>query len=111
MEPTHEAVKQGLQRILDRQYADGEERQSRNGDTWGGPGGDVKRAVSYAGDAMRDPSPEETPLAYLQNLIAGIEEQRGNYKYIESDRDGYGSGTFNEILRDANSLLASFRRG
>lgn len=97
-------MKFALENILAEQYRDGEERQERDGSTWGGPGADVKRAVAYAGDAIRNPEPEESAADYLAAMIAGIEIELDRYKEIEEDRDHYGRGTFNEILRDARSI-------
>ena len=99
-------IKQKLQQILDEQYADGDRRQIDEGSTWGGSGGGVKRAASYASDAMRDPKPDESPVEYLESIIEGIEAQYLYYKDIEGDRDGYGKGTFVEIVRNAKSLLS-----
>ena len=97
-------IKAALEKILAKQYADGEERQERDGSTWGGPGGDVKRAVAYAGDALRDPNPGESASDYLAAMIAGIEAEWERYKSIEQDRDNYGGATFNEILRTAKYI-------
>lgn len=102
---SHQQIKQSLQHILDKQYADGEERQNREGSIWGGCGADVKRAVAYATDAMRDPLPDETTEQYLESLIARLQTEQARYKDIEEDKDGYGSGTFVEILRDAQALF------
>lgn len=110
MSNEHDEIRQKLQQILDDQYADGDRRQNDEGSIWGGSGGDVKRAASYASDAMRDPKPDETPVEYLQSVIEGIEAQYLYYKSIEGDKDGYGKGTFTEIVRDAKSLLALVRQ-
>lgn len=106
----HQKIKQKLQQIIDEQYADGDRRQNDEGSIWGGSGGDVKRAASYAGDAIRDPKLDETPVEYLQSMIEGIERQYCHYKDVEGDRDGYGKGTFVEIVRNAKSLLARIRQ-
>lgn len=103
-------IKQKLQQILDRQYADGEARQNREGSIWGGSGGDVKRAVAYASDAIRDPLSQETAQQYLQALIVNIEKEQSRYREIEEDKEGYGKATFIEILRDSQALLARLSR-
>lgn len=101
---TTQQIKEKLEAILAKQYADGEERQNRESSVWGGTGGDVKRAVAYASDAIQTPYTDETPTQFLERMISAIEVEQVRYKGIEDDQDGYGRATFNEILRDAKAL-------
>lgn len=104
MTRTAHDVETDLREILDEQYADGERRQNQEGSVWGGTGGDVKRAVMYARDAIREPQADETAMDYRAAMTAAIEAERAHYREIEDDKDGYGNGTFVEILRAAGAI-------
>lgn len=99
-----------LDAILKQQYQDGERRQRDEATLWGGTGGDVKRAVSYAQDIVRQPETHEIALDYIRKTISDIEKQRLDYCQNEADVDGYGNGTFKEILRAAKSIEANCLR-
>ena len=106
MKMTPSDIYERLEAILEQQYQDGERRQRDEAAIWGGCGGDVKRAVSYAQDILHKPAPNETALAYIQAAISDIEKQRLYYRDVEADEDGYGNGTFREILQAARSIEA-----
>ncbi|MBE1298536.1 MAG: hypothetical protein GJ680_01320 [Alteromonadaceae bacterium] len=97
-----------IEAILAEQYQDGERRQKEEAALWGGCGGDVKRAVFYAQDAVRKPRRDEQAGEYVQAIITGIESQTACYREIEHDPDGYGSGTFKEILASLRAIEAIY---
>ena len=65
MSVTATEIKTALEAILATHYKDGEERQERDGSTWGWPGG----------HALREPNPDESAADYLAAMIVGIEDE------------------------------------
>jgi hypothetical protein len=87
---------------LRRQLEDGHEKFS-NRAHWGNTGRDVLSAVNAARSAVTG-VPDTGDEAYLQRCVAALRDRHERFRREESDRDGYGSATFAEILREVEAI-------
>lgn len=92
-----------LELILEKQDSDAKKRSS---DTlyYGNTGMWVRYAAWDARDAIRNSLDEALQKRSTQPIIDAVTAARLAYEDYYDDDDGFGSGTFGEILRDLNNL-------
>lgn len=92
-----------LELILEKQDNDAEKRSN---DTlyYGNTGMWVRYAAWDARDAIRNSLDEALQKRSTQPIIDAVTAARLAYEDYYDDDDGFGSGTFGEILRDLNNL-------
>ncbi len=96
-------IQEGIRQILNRELTDGQRRKDA-GQRIGKDIVTAARLSMSAIDLVDDSLPTDQ---YLDQAILRVEEQRGDYRRLYYDDDGYGNGTFGAIL----SGLRNLRRG
>lgn len=80
-------VKKELERVLERERQDADEKQS-NRWHWGHVGDDVRSAVIAAEAVLEFPSQATDPLDYLKEKIVMLQRARKEYRWAEEDESG-----------------------